>query len=48
MSKKDDAWMPVDSPKLFLDGGRWGDEDIAEELPAKHYWVEEDSKRRCV
>ena len=24
------------------------DEDIEEELPAKHYWVEEDSKRRCV
>lgn len=47
MGKKEDNWMPVDSPKLFLDGGRWG-EDVSQDLPALHYWREEDSKRRCV
>lgn len=47
-SKKDDIWMPLDSPKLFLDGGRWGGEGTAPELPPLHYWREEDSKRRCV
>ncbi len=47
MGKKEDAWMAIDSPKLFLDGGRW-DEDAKEELPALHYWNVEDSKRRCI
>ncbi|KAL3933251.1 MAG: hypothetical protein SGBAC_010480 [Bacillariaceae sp.] len=46
-SKKDDVWVPLDSPKLFLDGGRWGDEGTEDELPPLHYWREEDSKRRC-
>jgi hypothetical protein len=47
MSKKDDNWLPIDSPKLFLDGGRWK-EDLTEDLPEKHYWNIEDSKKRCV
>lgn len=47
MGKKEDAWIAIDSPKLFLDGGRW-EEDVMEELPALHYWNVEDSKRRCV
>jgi jumonji domain-containing protein 2 len=48
LSKKEDSWMTIESPKLFLDGGQWA-EDIDEEgLPALHYWREEDSKRRCV
>jgi len=45
MSKKDDMWIPIDSPKIFLDGGRWHD-DVR--LPKLHYWRVEDSKRRCV
>lgn len=47
MSKRDDTWMPIDSPKLFLDGGRWV-EDVNKGLPKLHYWQEEDSKKRCV
>ena len=47
LGKKDDTWMSVDSPKLFLDGGRWGETIAEEELPPLHYWREEDSKRRC-
>jgi hypothetical protein len=47
MGKKEDTWMAIDSPKLFLDGGRW-EEDVIEELPALHYWNVEDSKRKCV
>jgi jumonji domain-containing protein 2 len=47
MSKRDDAWMSIESPKLFLDGGRWGGALAEEELPPKHFWCEEDSKRRC-
>ena len=47
MNKKDDTWMEVESPKLFLDGGMW-EEDVAEELPALHYWKVEDSKRKCI
>jgi hypothetical protein len=47
LTKKDDVWMPIDSPKLFLDGGRWGEEGTEQQLPPLHYWREEDSKRRC-
>lgn len=47
MGKKEDTWISIDSPKLFLDGGRW-EEDVIEELPALHYWNVEDSKRKCV
>ena len=47
MGKKEDQWMPIDSPKIFLDGGRW-DEDVSAKLPALHYWAEEDSTQRCV
>lgn len=44
-SKKDDVWMlPLNSPKLFLDVGRWGEEGSEEELPPLHYWREEDRK----
>lgn len=47
MGKREDSWLPIDSTKLFLDGGRWK-EDLTEELPAMHYWNIGDSKRRCV
>lgn len=47
MNKKEDMWLPIDSPKLFLDGGRWG-EDVKHDLPNLHFWSVEDSKRRCV
>ena len=45
MNKKEDMWIPIDSPKLFVDGGRWSEEMT---LPKLHYWSIEDSKRRCV
>jgi hypothetical protein len=45
LRKKEDTWMHWESPKLFLDGGRW---EEASDLPPRHYWQEEDSKRRCV
>jgi len=41
MGKKEDIWMPVSSPKLFLDGGKW-EEDNDFKMPAKHYWKEEE------
>lgn len=45
--RKDDVWLELNSPKLFLDGGRW--EEIPDTtLPAKHYWKEEDSRDRCI
>lgn len=44
MGRKDDIWMSVSSPKLFLDGGRW-EENNDFEMPAKHYWKEEDFSR---
>mmetsp|Transcript_102270 Transcript_102270/g.295882 ORF Transcript_102270/g.295882 Transcript_102270/m.295882 type:complete len:599 (+) Transcript_102270:392-2188(+) len=47
LTKKDDTWISLNSPKLFLDGGRWG-EDLKEDLPKLHYWKVEESKRRCV
>jgi hypothetical protein len=48
LTKKDDVWMSIYSPKILLDGGQWGETDTEDVLPKKHYWVEEDSKRRCV
>eukprot|EP00980_Cylindrotheca_fusiformis_P002930 scaffold681_cov130-Cylindrotheca_fusiformis.AAC.6 len=48
LTKRDDVWVPIDSPKLFLDGGRWGEEGTEIDLPPLHYWREEDSKRRCI
>ena len=45
MNKKEDMWIPIESPKLFVDGGRWCEEVT---LPKLHYWSIEDSKRRCV
>jgi hypothetical protein len=36
LGKKEDVWMPVDSPKIFMDGGRWQDNDVAFDLPALH------------
>ena len=49
LTKKDDIWMPIGSPKLFLDGGRWEEpsENDRAGLPPLHYWQEIDSKRRC-
>lgn len=46
MRKEDDTWMTVDSPKLFLDGGRWEEKNDFK-MPAKHYWKEEDFSRKC-
>jgi len=46
MGKKDDIWMSVNSPKLFLDGGRW-EENNDFKMPAKHYWKEEDFSQKC-
>jgi len=48
LSKKEDSWISIESPKLFLDGGRWGDTLAEEDLPPMHYWHEGDSKRLCV
>jgi [histone H3]-trimethyl-L-lysine9/36 demethylase len=48
MGKKEDVWMPIDSPKLFMDGGRWEESEESFEMPAKHFWKEEDSKEKCV
>jgi hypothetical protein len=49
LTKRDDVWVPIDSPKLFLDGGIWDGTSESEHaaLPPLHYWREEDSKRRC-
>ena len=46
MGKKDDIWMSVESPKLFLDGGRW-EENSSFKMPEKHYWKEEDFSQKC-
>ncbi len=46
MGKKDDIWMSIDSPKLFLDGGVW-EENNTFKMPAKHYWKEEDFSQKC-
>jgi jumonji domain-containing protein 2 len=47
LGKKEDVWMEVGGPKLFLDGGRW-ENDESFTMPAKHYWKELDSKDICV
>jgi jumonji domain-containing protein 2 len=46
LTKSDDVWVPLQSPKLFSDGGRWSDE-MTSGMPELHYWQEMDSKRRC-
>jgi jumonji domain-containing protein 2 len=46
LPKTEDIWMPVSSPKLFLDGGRWGADGALEVIPPLHYWQEMDSKKR--
>jgi len=46
MGKKDDIWMSINSPKLFLDGGKW-EENVDFKMPAKHYWKEEDFSQKC-
>jgi hypothetical protein len=48
LPKKDDLWMSMQSPKLFLDGGLFGEAKGPDSLLPRHYWKEEDSKRRCV
>lgn len=45
MGKKEDIWMSVSSPKLFLDGGKW-EEDNGFKMPAKHYWKEEEFSQK--
>jgi hypothetical protein len=49
LSKADDVWMAIDSPKLYLDGGPWTEDEDEEtsDLPPLHYWQVMDSKRRC-
>jgi jumonji domain-containing protein 2 len=46
LPKTEDIWMQLSSPKLFLDGGRWGANGSSEEIPPLHYWQEMDSKKR--
>ena len=46
LPKSEDVWMLGDSPKLFLDGGRWEEEREAKGIPPLHYWQEMDSKKR--
>jgi jumonji domain-containing protein 2 len=46
LTKSEDVWVPLQSPKLFFDGGPWSDE-MAGGMPELHYWQEMDSKRRC-
>lgn len=48
LSKSDDIWMPVNSPKLFLDGGRWEEKEEENGLLPLQYWNEMDSENRCV
>ncbi len=45
LQRKEDIWIPMSSAKLFIDGGRWTEE---EEMPVLHFWQEEDSKKRCL
>jgi jumonji domain-containing protein 2 len=47
LPKTEDIWMPVVGSKLFLDGGRWEEEDEKGGLPTLHYWKEADSKDFC-
>jgi len=42
MRKKDEIWMPKNSSKLFMDGGKWEDKETDFKMPALHYWKEED------
>ncbi|KAL7574476.1 hypothetical protein ACA910_015841 [Epithemia clementina (nom. ined.)] len=44
LSKSEDVWVQLGTPKLFLDGGQWvdGREECA--IPQLHYWKEMDSK----
>lgn len=30
LPRSEDFWMPIDSQKLFLDGGRWKDDNMVE------------------
>jgi len=46
MGKRGDIWMSVNSPKFFLDGGKWEESDDFK-MPAKHYWKEEDFSQKC-
>lgn len=47
MGKKEDIWMSTNSSKLFLDGGKWEEDDNKFKLPPKHYWKEEDFSQKC-
>jgi len=46
MGRKDDVWISVNSPNLFLDGGKWK-ENNGFKMPAKHYWKEEEFCSKC-
>lgn len=48
LCRSDDVWMPISSPKLFMDGGIWDAKKEKEGIPEQHIWEEMDSKRRCV
>ena len=52
LPRSEDVWLDLNDNKVYLDGGRWGDEEEIQEvgrtLPQLHYWEEMDSKRRRV
>jgi hypothetical protein len=51
LPKSSDEWMHVWSPKLFLDGGRWGEDHdvtVEDEIGKTLYWEEVDSKSLCL
>jgi hypothetical protein len=57
LPRSEDVWLDLFGNKVFLDGGRWDDEeedsealeeeDTGRSLPQRHYWKVMDSKRRC-
>uniref|UniRef100_A0A7S3L0Y8 JmjC domain-containing protein n=1 Tax=Amphora coffeiformis TaxID=265554 RepID=A0A7S3L0Y8_9STRA len=50
LPRSEDVWLDLNVNKVFLDGGRWDEEEEVQEdgrsLPQLHYWEEMDSKRR--
>lgn len=57
LPRSEDVWLNLFGNKVYLDGGRWDDEeedseapeeeDTGRSLPQRHYWKVMDSKRRC-
>ena len=52
LPRSEDVWLDLNDNKVYLDGGRWDDEEEVQEdgrsLPQLHYWEEMDSKRRRI